>query len=221
MRKEIIGNCELYLGDSLEILPTVGKVDSLITDPVWPNCPLGLIQGSEDPWALFEKFCNLLPQDLRQLVIIMRNDSDPRFLKYIPERLRFQQICWLKYAMPSYLGRVLGGNETVYVFGEPVKSAPGRRCIPSCGPVMQPDARIRNGHPCPRPLVGAEWFTKCFSDEGETICDPFMGSGTTGVAAVKFDRKFIGIEIEEKYFDIACRRIESAKRAEQVDMVLE
>ena len=49
-----------------------------------------------------------------------------------------------------------------------------------------------------------------FSDEGATILDPFMGSGTTGVAAVKLGRRFIGIEREPKYFDIACRRIRDA-----------
>jgi DNA modification methylase len=54
-----------------------------------------------------------------------------------------------------------------------------------------------------------EWV-KDFSDPGETILDPFMGSGTTGVAAIKLGRRFIGIELEPKYFDIACRRIEEA-----------
>ena len=49
-----------------------------------------------------------------------------------------------------------------------------------------------------------------FTDVGKTILDPFMGSGTTGVACAKLGRKFIGIEIEPKYFDIACRRIEAA-----------
>ena len=53
----------------------------------------------------------------------------------------------------------------------------------------------------------------------ETILDPFMGSGTTGVAAVKLGRKFIGIEIEPKYFDIACRRISEALK--QPDMFIE
>lgn len=52
-----------------------------------------------------------------------------------------------------------------------------------------------------------------------TVLDPFMGSGTTGVAAVKLGRRFIGIEIEPKYFDIACRRIEEA--AKQPDMFIE
>ena len=54
------------------------------------------------------------------------------------------------------------------------------------------------------------WCIKKLPEEAETILDPFMGSGTTGVAAVKMGRKFIGIEIEPKYFDIACRRIQAA-----------
>ena len=57
------------------------------------------------------------------------------------------------------------------------------------------------------------------TDTGETILDPFMGSGTTGVACAKLGRKFVGIEIEPKYFEIACRRIEEAYR--QPDFFIE
>ena len=55
--------------------------------------------------------------------------------------------------------------------------------------------------------------------DGQTILDPFLGSGTTGVAAVKLGRRFIGIEIEPRYFDIACRRIEEATK--QADLFIE
>jgi hypothetical protein len=57
-----------------------------------------------------------------------------------------------------------------------------------------------------------EWLVDWSSLEGETILDPFMGSGTTGAAAVAFGRKFIGVEIEPKYFDLACKRIEGVYR---------
>ena len=67
-------------------------------------------------------------------------------------------------------------------------------------------------HPCPKPLLFTEWLVERSSLAGETLLDPFMGSGTTGVACAKLGRKFIGIEIEPKYFDIACRRIEAATR---------
>lgn len=65
-------------------------------------------------------------------------------------------------------------------------------------------------HPTPKPIDLMARMIRNSSDVGETVLDPFMGSGTTGVAAVKLGRRFIGIEIEPKYFDIACRRIEAA-----------
>ena len=68
----------------------------------------------------------------------------------------------------------------------------------------------KNGHPCPKPLSWMRWAVSLATASGETVIDPFMGSGTTGVACAKLGRKFIGIEIEPKYFDIACRRIEQA-----------
>lgn len=74
-------------------------------------------------------------------------------------------------------------------------------------------------HPHEKPLAVIEWLVRVCSVGSQTILDPFMGSGTTGVAAVKLGRQFIGIEIEPKYFDIACRRIEEAHR--QPDMLIE
>lgn len=203
-----IGSCTYYCGDAIEIMPSL-QVDAVITDPVWPNCPAGLISGSDDPDGLFSRFCAALP-NLRQLVVVLRNDSDPRFLRHVPARLPFQQLAWLQYVMPGYLGRVLGGNECAYVFGRPVKCQVGRKVIPSMSPKSQPSGRPPNGHPCSRALVHMQWLVRWFSDEGETVCDPFMGSGTTGVACAAIGRRFIGIEIDPRYFDLACRRTEQA-----------
>jgi site-specific DNA-methyltransferase (adenine-specific)/modification methylase len=66
-------------------------------------------------------------------------------------------------------------------------------------------------HPTQKPVSLMEWCLG-FVPKAETILDPFMGSGTTGVAAVQMGRKFIGIEREPKYFDIACKRIEDAQK---------
>lgn len=66
------------------------------------------------------------------------------------------------------------------------------------------------GHPCPRPLDQMQYVIDCFTETGMTALDPTMGSGTTGVACALSGRKFIGIEMEQKYFDIACERIEAA-----------
>jgi site-specific DNA-methyltransferase (adenine-specific) len=65
-------------------------------------------------------------------------------------------------------------------------------------------------HPTIKPLELMEFLVKSYSNEGDIIIDPFMGSGTTGVAAVQSGRTFIGIEQEKNYFDIACKRIKQA-----------
>jgi site-specific DNA-methyltransferase (adenine-specific) len=66
------------------------------------------------------------------------------------------------------------------------------------------------GHPAPMPFTLVSDHIETWTKQGSIVADPFMGSGTTGVAAVKLGRKFIGIEIEPKYFDIACKRIQAA-----------
>jgi DNA modification methylase len=70
----------------------------------------------------------------------------------------------------------------------------------------------KNGHPCPKPVRFQKLWIERVACDAETILDPFMGSGTTGVAAVQMGKSFIGIEREPKYFDIACKRIEDAQR---------
>ncbi len=70
----------------------------------------------------------------------------------------------------------------------------------------------RGDHPSQKPLNVMKWCIGHLPNDAQTILDPFMGSGTTGVAAVQMGRDFIGIEREPKYFDIACRRIEDAQR---------
>jgi len=73
--------------------------------------------------------------------------------------------------------------------------------------MMPPRERL---HPNEKPVALCEHFIMLHSSPGHTIIDPFMGSGTTGVACAKMGRKFIGIELEPKYFDIACKRIYDA-----------
>jgi DNA modification methylase len=91
--------------------------------------------------------------------------------------------------------------------------------IPGRAPAVQPGGRPPNGHPMSRAQDHFDWLVNWASDDSDLVVDPFMGSGTTGVAAVKLGRRFIGIEIEPKYFDIACRRIEEETR--QRDMFIE
>ena len=76
--------------------------------------------------------------------------------------------------------------------------------------MIKAPGEARGDHPTQKPVGVMKWCIGHLPATAETILDPFMGSGTTGVAAIKLGRKFIGIEIEPKYFDIACRRIEEA-----------
>lgn len=71
-------------------------------------------------------------------------------------------------------------------------------------------------HPNIKPIGLVARFVKAHTSPGQIVLDPFMGSGTTGVAAVQMGRKFIGIELDHKYFEIACRRIEDAQRTEDL-----
>jgi site-specific DNA-methyltransferase (adenine-specific) len=209
-----IGDATLYLADCRDILTDV-RADVLITDPVWPNAPAGMFPNVHSAETLLYQALNLVPW-LQRAVIVMRSDSDPRFLRAVPERLPFFLAQILQYVMPGYIGRKLGGNEIAYTFGEPAKSEPGRRVIPGMSPKIQPSGRKANGHPCSRAYEHFDWLMRWHSDAGQTVIDPFMGSGTTGYAAIRSGRKFVGIEIEEKYFDIACRRLEQAQKQERL-----
>lgn len=214
--EQLADGVTLILGDCREVLPGYMAADTLLTDPVWPNCPDGLLDGSDDPHGLWRETWLVMPPLVRA-VVVMRHDSDPRFLA--PVRLDYLRAVFLPYVMPGYLGRFLGGDEIAYCFGEPIPSREGQRVIPGRAPSVQPDGRAANGHPCSRAVAHFEFLVRWWSEPFEHILDPFMGSGTTGVAAVRLGRKFTGIEIEPKYFDIACRRVSDALK--QPDFFIE
>lgn len=201
------GRVRLYLADCLPILPSVGPVDAIITDPVWPNVPDGMFDIRSSPFELLEDALSWV--EAKRIAIIMRTDSDPRILTAVPGNMPFIRHQNLEYVATGYLGRVLGGMEVVYGFGRPIASAPGRRVIPGNSDRVQPTG-VRIDHPCPRHPEHMAFVVKWWSDPDETVLDQFMGSGTTGVACVRLGRRFIGIEKEPKYFDIAKRRIQEA-----------
>src|SRR5690348_14630839 len=154
----------------------------IITDPVWPNCPQGLLAGSEDPDSLLCRMCLYTNwTKVPRSVFVLRHDSDPRFLCPIPQR--FARSVQLPYVMPGYIGRWLGGDETAYCFGDPIPSRAGQKVIPGRAPSVQPDGRAANGHPCSRSLSHFEFLVRWWSEPEETIIDPFCGSGTTLEAA--------------------------------------
>ena len=202
MRKEIIGNAVLYLGDCREVLPTLGKVDAVVTDP-----PFGLgtkMQGGT--WGVKEGYKEMLDWDAEA-----PNVAD---LLAIIE-LGKSAVLWggNYFGLPPSRGWLVWDKSNAVPTMADVELAwtnldrPAKRFRGMVG-------RVEFGHPTQKPLDLMKW-TVAQVDHCHpvaTILDPFMGSGTTGVAAVQMGRRFIGIEREPKYFDIACRRIEDAQR---------
>ena len=195
---------DIHLGDCREILPMLPISESIISDPVWPICPPGMFAGENDIQGLFDGFCKKVFW-WKRAVFILRYDCDPRFLN--PVNLPFARTIILPYAIPGYNYRWLGGDEMAYAFGEPIERREGQIVIPGRAPIVQPSGRPKYAHPCCRAYSHMEFLVRWWSDAGETVLDPFMGSGTTLVAAKNLGRKAIGIEIEEKYCEIAAKRL--------------
>lgn len=215
----------IYCGDCREILPQLEALESVITDPIWPNTDVRFTQVLGEPYQLFAEMCEALPSATQRLVVQLGCDSDPRFLAGIPSSWPFLRVCWLDYARPSYKGRLLYTGDVAYAFGSPPAYIPGRQVMSGMCRSTKSDKlferhtagnrhrRMFTGaddveyelpHPCPRRLQHVQWLVYQFSDQ--QVCDPFMGSGTTAVAAKNLGRRFIGIEINEQYCALAVNR---------------
>jgi site-specific DNA-methyltransferase (adenine-specific) len=96
-------------------------------------------------------------------------------------------------------------HQPIFYYGKCPYLSTGRGSMPTG--FQSTEAADENGHPCPKPYGQMAWIVRRVSAEGETILDPFMGSGTTLVAAKNLGRKAIGIEIEERYCEIAAKRL--------------
>ena len=205
-REEQIGDCRLILGDCREIVEAFNSIDAVVSDP-----PYGMEFRSNRP-VVRPKFhaiandhstdalvwtCGL--QALHSKYIFCRWDNLPEVPK--PRSL----VTWIKnnWSMGDLNGEHARQTEVALFYPGPDHRFPCAR--PS--DVVHAARTGNEWHPTEKP-VQLMWQVTRWT-EG-TILDPFMGSGTTGVACVKLGRKFIGIEIEPKYFDIACRRIEAA-----------
>lgn len=198
-RIETIGNATLYLGDCRDILPTLPKVDAVITDP-----PYGLGEKMKGgTWGAKPEFKEMVvwdnaPPSVEDLLAIVAKARvsvmwGGNYYGLPPSR------CWLVWdksnAVPTMADVELAWTNL---------DKPAKRYKGNVG-------RVENGHPTEKPIGLMLWTIKQ-AGELETVLDPFMGSGTTGVACANLAKSFTGIEREPKYFDIACRRIEDAQR---------
>jgi len=226
-RKEVLAEgVEVWLGDCREILPTRGSVDHIITDPPYEDelhAAIGRIRrndGREMIKTLGFEGINSTRTEVAALIVSasagwaivftlaegvrawrddlqsakakydtclawVKPDSSPRFNGQGAARgFECAVTAWCGAGYRSWNS---GGKRGVYT-----------HCV---------NTNRVGGHPTEKPVALLSEIISDFSQCGQIILDPFMGSGTTGVAAVKLGRKFIGVEIDEGYFDIACRRI--------------
>lgn len=205
-----IGNATLYLGDCMDILPTLDKVQAVVTDPPYGINKDGQVRTTGgNGGRKAHEFLGWDYQRPEKLVFdAMRQASD-------------LQIIWGGNYFADFLPATM--KWLVWDKGQRINQSDGELAWTS----MQGALRIctmnrvellldGTEHPTQKPVALMKWCIEQCKSNPQTILDPFMGSGTTGVAAVQMGRKFIGIEREPKYFDIACRRIEDAQK--QVDM---
>ena len=223
-----IGDCTLYQGDCLKIMPTLGKVDAVVTDP-----PYGVnLKAKRTKQNRIEATTTYRDDEgeIRELVLNAFDTwyaSNTRRAIVTPGTRLLQD--WPKAksigtvfcaAGAGYDSWGFGCNHPILYYGTCPYIASGLGARPNSFNSTHPGGHATGenkiDHPCPKPLAWMNWLVNRASFPGHIILDPFMGSGTTGVACVKLGRKFIGIELEPKYFDIACKRIEDAYK--QPDM---
>lgn len=257
-RVEHIGAATLYLGDSMEIMPTLGRVDLAVTSPPYnlggapwahlghwkkgdhaggrtkwrkgAGAGRGVQYGAHEdamPWPEYidwqRAVVSALWDRIDETGAIFYNHK-PRVIgsrlwlptEVIPPCVSIRQI--IVWARPGGLNfnatAYVPTHEWIMVLAKEAFRLRSRAAS-GLGDVwkMTPDI---NAHPAPFPVALP---TNAIETTGaETVLDPFMGSGTTGVACAKLGRKFIGIEIDPQYFDIACSRIAEAQR--QTDLFI-
>lgn len=216
-RTEIIGDATLILGDCREVLPTLGKFDAVVTDPPYG---IGEARGKARSRALYGR---ITPKVRGAPVFVDFGDQD-----------------WDDTPISSdLLSSVIGAGKYAIVFGGNYYAMPPARCwlvwdklatndFADCelawtnlnksvrrirylwNGCMRAGRETRGDHPTQKPVGVMRWTLTHLPSDVRTICDPFMGSGTTGVAAVLGGYSFLGIEREERYFDAAVRRIQQA-----------
>ena len=223
-RKETLAEgVEVYLGDCLEVLPTLGDFDVGVFHPPYgiADTTGGTINRGRNKGD-YDSFT-----DTREALGDLVRASMPLILARVdraavtPGRMNLSL-----YPEPRDVGIFYQPAATAMSFWGRSTWQPilyyGRD--PHIGKTIVPlhyilnEVPEPNGHPCPKPIGAWSWLVERTSKPGESVLDPFMGSGTTGVACIKLGRRFTGIELDYGYFDIACRRIEAALK--QADLFI-
>lgn len=200
--KVTIGNCELWHGDCREVLPLLPNCDLILTDPPygigaarmnmgkWRTSRMEKMEWDSEPppqWLML-----LMLEKAAHLIVFGGN-----YFSLPPSR---NYLVWDKGA--GFKGRDFAECEFAWC------SWDGNAKVLTRDPLANRDYEHKV-HPTQKPVRVLEWAMS-LAPKSDTVCDPFMGAGTTGVACVNLGKAFVGIERERQYFDAACRRIEQA-----------
>lgn len=219
MEKQEIGNAIMYLGDCTEILPTLGQFDAVVTDP-----PYGIKADSTMAKQSGQKYGKALAKKSVYESTDWDNEPiDKLTIDLLIKISKWQIIfggnyfelpptkCWLIWDKEN------GENnfaDAELAWTNLDKAVRLKRYM--WNGMLRANKEPRGDHPTQKPVGIMEWVISHLPNDVQTIIDPFMGSGTTGVACMKMEKQFVGIERERKYFDIACKRIEDAQRQERL-----
>ena len=205
----VIGNATLYLGDCLEILPTLPKVDAVITDPPYGIGKDGQAEttGGHGGRKAHEFMGWDRERPAREVFDLMLKAAE-------------RHVIWGGNYFADYLPPA--GKWFVWDKGQRINQSDGELAWTSESGALRICTLNRvellldgTDHPTQKPVRLMAWCIDQINARG-TVLDPFMGSGTTGVACMNLGCKFIGIEIEPRYFEIACERIENAQRQQRM-----
>jgi len=223
-----IGNATLYLGDCMDVLPTLDKVDAVITDPPYGESTHANAKSNRGAGHGNKAidFSSMTASELDQVLVLCGQLCN----RWLVSTMEWRHIAKFDVQPPVGWELIRFG---VWVKTNPMpqisadRPAQGWEGIAYMHSTIGDKKRWNGGgnhgnyvgslvtdgaHPTGKPLPLFSQFVDRFTERGNLVLDPFMGSGTTGVAAVQMGRKFIGIEREPKYFEIACKRIEDAQR---------
>lgn len=243
--KVVIGDATLYHGDCMDILPTLGKVDAVITDP-----PYGTTACKWDSVIPLEPMWKNIKLVLKSSGVVAMTASQPFSSVLLISNIEMfkHEWIWIKNRGSNFANTVrepMKEHESILIFSTK-KWTYNRQMQPRSGGgvalagAVQKDkggktenygkfagkdiklSKMRvpstwqkfncevGSHPTQKPVSLMEYLIKTYTNKEEIVLDFATGSGTTGVACANLGRKFIGIEKERKYFDIACERIEAA-----------
>ena len=206
----------IYHGDCREVLPSLGGIhpDALVTDPPYGVNFREYASHDDDPALYAETLRGVwLAEErvLRGWCVIYQSAVRAR------DWARTFDREWRLIALPKTFVQIPGGrgfypyHSTDYALAWPIQDPdwPPKRGAPRDWFLCETSdmSQRPEGHPCPRPLNALLFLVGCFSLPGQTVLDPFMGSGTTLVTAKNLGRRAIGIEIEERYCEIAAKRL--------------